>query len=281
MASLTCSGCDLQYCSSCTDHIHKKGKLKNHQIQGLMEVNNDDNDITHCVTTTDPTLLSSIPPNDVKCSTDDSNKTTPTSMPIGAIAEPQPDDMHESPSCSSHASAHAILEKAYLQEKLNREHFHLLESGGHVRCYPRQADIALGKAYKALSNLHDHVKTPKHKMGVTRFNDKKLRDSIRDQQSEPTSKKVKIDEQENIAKKMAMNKAYNEIEICHGKITFQLIEARQEIMCRFCLSKFKVFPEAGSLLNNVKSHVASSMHKSKMNATKPQTMISSFFKRNA
>lgn len=197
-------------------------------------------------------------------------------MSTSAIAEPQPDDVHESP---LHASK--LLEKAYLQEKLNKEHFSLLESGGHVRCYPCQADIALGKAYKALSNLYDHIKTPKHNMGVTRFNDKKLRDSIRDQQSEPTSKKVKIDEQEKISMKISMHEAFNEIESCHGKNTFQLIDARQEIMCSFCLSKFKVFPAAGSLLNNVKNHVASDMHKSKMDASKPQTMISSFFKQKA
>ena len=46
IASLTCSGCHLQYHRETTST--KNGKLKYHQVQGLFEVDNDDKDMTPC-----------------------------------------------------------------------------------------------------------------------------------------------------------------------------------------------------------------------------------------
>lgn len=176
--------------------------------------------------------------------------------------------------------AERILNEAVVKGKLNREHYNIITNErkeAMVHCLPCKQNIALGKAYKALSNVFAHTRRPHHQRSVSKLNDSALRKRAHGEEvPHIDAKKQRLE-----AAVLKMEKVYEKVKNEYGINTFHLMKQNETIMCSYCMSRFNIFPARGDLFHNIKCHVDSFEHKKKVAEAKPQRIISSFFKKGS
>lgn len=172
----------------------------------------------------------------------------------------------------------ALLDKILKSINADESLFSLTrkDDGMYVECIPCKTEIKTGALHKSLTNFKAHVGRPVHETNVMTHQDKKLRRAMDSHVSSSVDTDA-VQLQDNSGdRKSQMTDKFAMIEARFPDV-FQLLSCSQQIMCKYCIQKFRLFPERGDIMHNATTHIETKDHKARAQKEKKQQPISAFF----